>query len=211
MKFAANGPAPNGRVVAFKLVDEGGKLSLAPAWQSRDLTSPLAPIVMNGMVIAVSSGEYRGLPASLSAAQRAQRSVPAVLHILDAATGKTLWSSGTTDHVVRARRAYRRAADRCIWSRTTISCMPLAFRWSTEGRRGSHGRPVHRFRTSSTASGGVLRLEPCWVPRSFMHPGRRLRLHPDDLYAYGAHRGGINERWFSSTTNADNGPGTPAG
>src|SRR6059058_5374814 len=56
---------------------------------------------------------------------------------------------------------------------------------------------------------GVLRLEPCWVPRSFMHPGRRLRLHPDDLYAYGAHRGGINERWFSSTTNADNGPGTP--
>ena len=57
---------------------------------------------------------------------------------------------------------------------------------------------------------GILRLEPCWVPRSFMHPGRRLRLHPDDLYALGGHRGGINERWFSSTTNADNGPGTPA-
>ena len=57
---------------------------------------------------------------------------------------------------------------------------------------------------------GILRLEPCWVPRSFMHPGRRLRLHPDDLYACGGHRGGINERWFSSTTNADNGPGTPA-
>src|SRR2546426_10294131 len=57
---------------------------------------------------------------------------------------------------------------------------------------------------------GLLRLEPCWVPRSFMHPGRRLRLHPDDLYALGAHRGGINERWFASTTNADNGPGTPA-
>ena len=60
------------------------------------------------------------------------------------------------------------------------------------------------------ASGGLLRLEPAWVPRTFMHPGRRLRLHPDDLYALGAHRGGINERWFSSTTNADNGPGTPA-
>ena len=52
-------------------------------------------------------------------------------------------------------------------------------------------------------------MEPCWVPRTFMQPGRRLRLHPDDLYALGAHRGGINERWFSSTTNADNGPGTP--
>ena len=60
------------------------------------------------------------------------------------------------------------------------------------------------------AGQGVLRLEPCWVPRSFMIPGRRLKLHPDDLYACGAHRGGINERWFSSTTNADNGPGTPA-
>lgn len=61
-----------------------------------------------------------------------------------------------------------------------------------------------------TAGGGLLRLEPCWVPRSFMVPGRRLRLHPDDVYALGGHRGGINERWFSSTTNADNGPGTPA-
>ncbi|MGB2716193.1 MAG: hypothetical protein WBC51_18570 [Vicinamibacterales bacterium] len=60
------------------------------------------------------------------------------------------------------------------------------------------------------AGRGLLRLEPTWVPRSFMIPGRRLKLHPDDLYACGAHRGGINERWFSSTTNADNGPGTPA-
>jgi len=56
---------------------------------------------------------------------------------------------------------------------------------------------------------GILRLEPCWVPRSFMIPGGRLRLHPDDLYALGANRGGINERWFSSTTCASNGPGTP--
>jgi len=56
------------------------------------------------------------------------------------------------------------------------------------------------------AGEGILRLEPCWVPRSFMIPGRRLRLHPDDLYAFGGHRGGINERWFSSTTKAANGP-----
>ncbi len=60
------------------------------------------------------------------------------------------------------------------------------------------------------AGGGVLRLEPCWVPRSFMIPGRRLKLHPDDLYSFGAHRGGINERWFSSTTKASNGPATTA-
>ncbi len=56
---------------------------------------------------------------------------------------------------------------------------------------------------------GVVRLAPTWVPRSFCVPGRRLRLHPHDLYALGAHRGGIDERWFSSTTPADNGPGTP--
>ena len=55
---------------------------------------------------------------------------------------------------------------------------------------------------------GILRLEPSWVPRSFMIPGRRLKLHPDDLYAFGGHRGGINERWFSSTTKASNGPAT---
>jgi hypothetical protein len=59
------------------------------------------------------------------------------------------------------------------------------------------------------AGAGILRLEPCWVPRTFMIPGRRLKLHPDDLYALGGHRGGINERWFCSTTHASNGPGTP--
>jgi hypothetical protein len=53
---------------------------------------------------------------------------------------------------------------------------------------------------------GIVRLTPTWVPRSFCVPGRRLRLHPDDLYALGAARGGIDERWFASTTKADNGP-----
>ena len=56
---------------------------------------------------------------------------------------------------------------------------------------------------------GVVRLAPCWVPRSFLMPGGRLKLDPHDLYALGAHRGGIDERWFASTTNAANGPGTP--
>jgi hypothetical protein len=60
------------------------------------------------------------------------------------------------------------------------------------------------------AGEGIVRLAPCWVPRSFLMPGGRLKLDPRDLYALGAHRGGIDERWFSSTTNAANGPGTPA-
>jgi hypothetical protein len=55
-----------------------------------------------------------------------------------------------------------------------------------------------------TAGGGLLRLAPNWVPRSFLHPGKRIKLHPDDYYAYGAHRGGIDERWFASTTDAAN-------
>jgi len=56
---------------------------------------------------------------------------------------------------------------------------------------------------------GVLRLAPTWVPRSFCRPGKRIRLHPDDYYAKGLEKGGIDERWFSSTTWAENGPGTP--
>jgi hypothetical protein len=53
---------------------------------------------------------------------------------------------------------------------------------------------------------GILRLAPNWVPRVFCVPGRRIKLHPDDYYALGGVRGGIDERWFSSTTPADNGP-----
>ena len=54
------------------------------------------------------------------------------------------------------------------------------------------------------AGQGILRLTPTWVPRSFLHPGKRIRLHPDDYYAMGAQRGGIDERWFASTTEAAN-------
>ncbi|MBN1817907.1 MAG: hypothetical protein JW828_11140 [Sedimentisphaerales bacterium] len=53
---------------------------------------------------------------------------------------------------------------------------------------------------------GIVRLAPNWVPRSFCVPGRRIKLHPDDYYALGGQRGGIDERWFASTTPADNGP-----
>jgi hypothetical protein len=53
---------------------------------------------------------------------------------------------------------------------------------------------------------GILRLAPTWVPRSFCVPGRRIKLHPDDYYVLGGVRGGIDERWLSSTTPAKNGP-----
>ncbi len=53
---------------------------------------------------------------------------------------------------------------------------------------------------------GIFKLAPTWVPRAFCIPGRRIKLHPNDYYALGSNRGGIDERWFSSTTPADNGP-----
>jgi len=55
---------------------------------------------------------------------------------------------------------------------------------------------------------GIVRLAPTWVPRSFLSPGKRLKLAAEDIYALGAERGGIDERWLASTTRADN-PGAP--
>jgi len=59
------------------------------------------------------------------------------------------------------------------------------------------------------AGDGLLRLAPTWVPRSYLVPGRRLKLDARDLYAYGADRGGIDERWIASTTFAMNENRTP--
>jgi outer membrane protein assembly factor BamB len=97
VKFAASGLRPNGGIVAFKLVEAEGKIMLEPGWASRDMVSPLTPVIFNGVVFAASSGEYRGAAdAKVTAAQRAQRSVPAVLHALDPLSGKELWTSGKT-------------------------------------------------------------------------------------------------------------------
>src|SRR5712692_10465413 len=59
------------------------------------------------------------------------------------------------------------------------------------------------------ATAGILRLAPTWVPRSFLMPGKRIKLAPQDLYALGGHRGGIDERWFGSTTPAANAGAPP--
>jgi len=69
----------DGKVVAFKVVEQNGSVALEPAWTSREMVSPAAPIVVNGVVFALSSGAAK---------------VPAVLYALDGATGKELWNSG---------------------------------------------------------------------------------------------------------------------
>jgi outer membrane protein assembly factor BamB len=105
-----NGSANNGAVVAFKVVEQNSKLSLQPGWVSRDLTSPLPPIVVNRIVFALSGGS----PTK-----------PAVLYALDGKTGKELWSSGTTiaGHVLptggmseSASQLYLATADSTIYA-----------------------------------------------------------------------------------------------
>jgi hypothetical protein len=89
------GPGGAG-IVALKVDEKGDAVALEKGWESRAIAAPLAPIVLNGVVFAAASGEHRGGDANLSAAERAKRSTPAVLYALDAATGKELWSSGST-------------------------------------------------------------------------------------------------------------------
>jgi hypothetical protein len=62
------------------------------------------------------------------------------------------------------------------------------------------------FDRALNAGSGVVRFAPAWVPRAFCTPGKRIRLHPDDYFALGQNRGGIDERWLASTVRADNGP-----
>jgi len=75
-----NGAVTNGAVVAWKIVETGGSPALEPGWVSRNLISPLPPIVINGVVFAASAG--------------AEGSSSAALYALDGATGKVLWESG---------------------------------------------------------------------------------------------------------------------
>jgi len=77
---------------------------------------------------------------------------------------------------------------------------------STAGPYDGVTSSVGSIERAMEAGGGVLRLAPAWVPRSFCTPGRRLRLHPDDYFPLGKERGGIDERWFASAIRAENGP-----
>ena len=93
---AANGAVTNGAVVAWKVIEQNGAPALEPGWVSRDLVGPLTPLVINGVVFAVSSGEARAKDGKMTAAQKVKASVPAVVYALDASNGKELWNSGKT-------------------------------------------------------------------------------------------------------------------
>ena len=71
---------------------------MSPAWISRDLDVPEPPIVANGVVYALSSGEdvrqADAKGAGLNTVERVRGSGKAVLYAFDAFTGKQLFSSG---------------------------------------------------------------------------------------------------------------------
>ena len=94
---ASNGGAPNGAIVAFKVEEQDGKPVLTPAWVSRDMSSPEPPAIANGVVFAVSAGEYtRQVKESwggYTADERPKTAAHATLYALDAVTGKELFSS----------------------------------------------------------------------------------------------------------------------
>jgi outer membrane protein assembly factor BamB len=90
------GASQKGAILAWELVEANGKFKLQPGWASRNLVAPLTPTIINGVVFATSSGEFRTKDDLMTATQRAARSVRAVIYALDGATGKELWNSGAT-------------------------------------------------------------------------------------------------------------------
>ena len=74
----ASGSAGHGAIVAFKVTDADGKLTLTPVWISSDMINPAPPRIANGVVVALAGGD---------------RKTHAVLHVLNAVTGADLYSS----------------------------------------------------------------------------------------------------------------------
>jgi outer membrane protein assembly factor BamB len=81
--LSGNGAVANGALAAWKLAEKNGSLVFNGGWVSRDMESPLPPIVVNGVVFAAAGGNLG-------------RSTPAVLYALDGATGRVIWDSGKT-------------------------------------------------------------------------------------------------------------------
>lgn len=70
-------PAAQG-IAALKIVERNGALALQRGWEATGMVNPLPPVVVNGVVFAVS------------------RSTPSVLLALDSLSGNVLWNSGKT-------------------------------------------------------------------------------------------------------------------
>jgi outer membrane protein assembly factor BamB len=112
-----NGDATHGSIMAFQVAPDGDSHKLLPKWVSRDLSVPDSPVVANGIVYAISTGENTlqrhadpryleifqkpGEPppspvGNLTAAERGQHTSRTTLYAFDAETGEELYSSRDT-------------------------------------------------------------------------------------------------------------------
>ena len=99
----SQGPTPHGSIMAFEVVQDGGKIAMVPRWSSPDMTVPDSPTVANGVVYALETGEQTlqnttapgqpRPPAPIAAKFRATPVGHLSLYAFDAETGKTLYSS----------------------------------------------------------------------------------------------------------------------
>lgn len=94
-----HGTVKKGAIAAFKMEAKGGGVQLTPAWISRDMDQAEPPLIANGMVFAYGSGEntaqaFPDVGLDFRMERRVEKSTHAVLYVLDAQTGKELWSSG---------------------------------------------------------------------------------------------------------------------
>jgi hypothetical protein len=99
LKFpVTNGPSPTGSIIAFKVEVKDDKPVLTPQWTSRDLISPAAPAIANGLVFALSTGQPSRLAKDngtpYTVAEWEKMAKPATLYVLDGTTGKELFTSG---------------------------------------------------------------------------------------------------------------------
>jgi outer membrane protein assembly factor BamB len=84
---STNGAIRSGAVVALRFAETNGKLSLEAEWTSNDLLQPATPIIVNGVVFALSSGQA---PAA------GRNAATAVLYAYDGVSGKALWNSASS-------------------------------------------------------------------------------------------------------------------
>ncbi len=106
-----NGETPHGSIVAFRVVAQNtGALRLEPGWVSPDMNLPDAPVVANGILYDVATGEnprqdhmlgvthfkseQEWKQNLLTTTERSAGTHPAILMALDAESGKLLYQSG---------------------------------------------------------------------------------------------------------------------
>jgi outer membrane protein assembly factor BamB len=97
-----NGAAKDGSIMAFNVVAAvDGKPALKPAWISGDIVVPDPAAIAGGVLFVLGTGENTaqvnsGDISQILVGRESRNKGHAILHALDAKTGRELWSSGDT-------------------------------------------------------------------------------------------------------------------